>query len=641
MIPPSLVAPAIVAGVLLLLLLNSRLLIRLFGAVMIAQNQIGIVNKKYRIRGANQTLPDGAIVALNGEAGWQADTLAPGLHLGYWPWQYVVKTQPFLQIPDDKIGIVEAYDGTPLPPGRVLGKKVDCDSFQNARAFLEGGGQRGPQIAIIPPGIYRINSALFGVTLTAITEIPRDTVGVVTTKEGKPLPSGEIAGKEVPSHNLFQDGQAFVDAGGFKGLQEQVILAGRYFLNPLFVAVDTKPMTEVPIATVGVVISYVGEAGKDVSGDTFKHGNLVSRGQKGVWTDPLDPGKYPINPYVQRVELVPTQNVVLNWANAKSEAHMLDKNLSTITVRSSDGFTFNLDVAQIIHIPRNDAPKVIARFGNMQNLVTQVLEPTIGNYFRRSAQLSDVIDFLKNRGQRQDEAKAAISTSLAEYNVNAVDTLIGDITPPADLMKTLTDRKIASQEQATFEVQRQAQEVRQSLEQAKAMADTQANVVASQRQVSIAEFNAQASVKTAEGAASARKINAEGEAAAKRVNGEADAAVTKVTGEATAAKTLAIGNAEAEVIKNKINSMEPEKYAAIEVSRNLASGGQRWVPEVMFSAGGNGNGNGHGPSGGGTIADMFMALLLAEKMRQAAPATPGTGAPGTAAGRSYPIDQKP
>jgi uncharacterized membrane protein YqiK len=38
-------------------------------------------------------------------------------------------------------------------------------------------------------------------------------------------------------------------------------------------------------------------------------------------------------------------------------------------------------VSQIIHIPRNDAPKVIARFGTMANLVTQVLEPTIGNYF--------------------------------------------------------------------------------------------------------------------------------------------------------------------------------------------------------------------------------------------------------------------
>lgn len=37
-------------------------------------------------------------------------------------------------------------------------------------------------------------------------------------------------------------------------------------------------MTEVPIAHVGVVIAYVGKEGKDVSGEAFRHGNLVSRG---------------------------------------------------------------------------------------------------------------------------------------------------------------------------------------------------------------------------------------------------------------------------------------------------------------------------------------------------------------------------
>ena len=136
------------------------------------------------------------------------------------------------------------------------------------------------------------------------------------------------------------------------------------------------------------------------------------------------------------------------------------------TVRSADGFKFNLDVSQIIHIPRNDAPKVIARFGDMSALVTQVLEPTIGNYFRNAAQGSDIIDFLKNRSIRQTEARDSISIALQEYNVGAVDTLIGDIVPPDELMRTLTDRKIAEQERVTYETQRQAQTVKQELEQA-------------------------------------------------------------------------------------------------------------------------------------------------------------------------------
>jgi uncharacterized membrane protein YqiK len=411
------------------------------------------------------------------------------------------------------------------------------------------------------------------------------------TREGCSLGVGEIAGPTVAGHNLFQNPQAFVDAGGAKGLQEQVLLAGRYFINPRFATVELASMVEVPIANVGVVIAFVGKEGKDVTGDSFRHGNLVSKGEKGVWVTPLDPGRYPLNPHTHKVSCVPTANVVLNWATGKTEAHKLDANLSTITVRSADGFRFNLDVSQIIHIPRNDAPKVIARFGDMSALVTQVLEPTIGNYFRNAAQGSDIIDFLNNRSARQTEARDAIAAALAEYNVGAVDTLIGDIVPPDQLMKTLTDRKIAEQERITYETQRQAQTVRQELEQATALAATQAKVVDAERQVAIAEFNARATVKSAEGEGQAKKINA-----------EADANVLRAVGEAQADKTRAVGAAEAEVIRLKIESMEAGNYAVVQVAESLSKSGSKLVPDVVAGGGANGN--------GGTLVDVLLAGLI-------------------------------
>jgi uncharacterized membrane protein YqiK len=603
----------------LLIAIFYQIMLRIFcGTVIISKEEIGIVNKKWVLFGKNRTLPDGAIVALNGEAGLQADTLAPGIHFGLWAWQYTVYKAPFTTIDKGHIGIVEARDGHALSGGRVLARTVECNSFQNARAFISNGGQRGPQISIIPPGTYRINSALFTVATSDVLEIPDNMVGVVTTKDGKPLVTGEIAGKEIPDHNMYQDAEAFITAGGFKGLQEQVILAGRYFINPRFATVETKPMIEIPIANVGVVIAYVGEEGKDLSGDGFKHGNLVSRGQKGVWFDPLDPGKYPINPFTHKVELVPTANIVLNWATGKSEAHKLDEKLSTITVRSSDGFTFNLDVSQIIHIPRNDAPKVIARFGTMINLVTQVLEPTIGNYFRNAAQTSDVIEFLRHRSERQAEARSAISSALTEYNVNAIDTLIGDITPPEALMKTLTDRKIAEQEQVTYKTQQLAEETRKDLQQARAMADTQAKVVDSERSVSIADFNAQAAVKRAEGDAKSRIIGAEADARSKTINAQADGNVITTVGNAEAEKTKAVGTAEADVIKLKIDSMESGNYAIVQVMQALAQNKVQLVPQIV--AGGNGNGHG---GGGGTLVDVLLANLLKDNLK---PTTNGHGA---------------
>jgi uncharacterized membrane protein YqiK len=584
---------------LILLALAYKQILWLCGVIMVPNDSIGVVTKKFAL-GRHRELPDGSIIALNGEAGYQADTLTPGLHFGLWPIQYRVELVKFLTIPPGKVGCVEACDGQPLPTGRVIARKVACNSFQDARAFLSNGGQRGPQMALIAPGTYRVNPLLFRVELANVIDIPDNKVGVVTTREGAPLAKGEIAGLTVDGHNLFQDPQAFTDNNGTKGLQEQVLLSGRYFINPRFATIEVVDMFEVPIAHVGVVIAFVGKEGKDVTGEQFRHGNLVSKGEKGVWVEPLDPGKYPINPYTHKVCNVPTANVVLNWATGKTEAHKLDANLSTICVRSADGFKFNLDVSQIIHIPRNDAPKVIARFGGMSALVTQVLEPTIGNYFRNAAQGSDIIDFLKNRSLRQEEARTAISTALREYNVGAVDTLIGDIVPPDELMKTLTDRKIAEQERVTYETQRQAQEVKQQLEQATALAATQAKVVDAERQVAIAQFNAEAGVRSAEGLARAKKINAEADAQAKKINAEADATVLRSVGDAEAAKTNAVGSAEAAVIKLKIASMESGNYAMVQVAEALAKSGVKLVPDIV-AGGGN---------SGGTLVDVLLANVI-------------------------------
>eukprot|EP01035_Chromulina_nebulosa_P038939 gene38939-52583_t len=219
----------------------------------------------------------------------------------------------------------------------------------------------------------------------AVTRIQPDMVGIVTTLDGRPIESGDIAGGLIHDHDNFQNAQSFLAEGGRRGLQEQVLLSGAWNLNPWFVAVESVPMLNIPIGSVGVVISFVGLAHEDVSGAAFKHGDLVNVGHKGVWVTPLNPGKHPINTRIMRVELVPTTNIVLNWAN-RSEAHHYDEKLNSITVRSKDGFAFNLDVAQIIHVGALDAPKVISRLGSMQNLVDHALQPIVGNYFRNSAQ---------------------------------------------------------------------------------------------------------------------------------------------------------------------------------------------------------------------------------------------------------------
>ena len=581
-----------------------------FGMVIVPEDKIGLVTKKFVLFGTDKSLPDSRIIATKGEAGFQAQTLAPGLYWAKWIWQYSVDMTSFTIIPEGKIGLILSKDGKEIPTGRILARKVPSDNFQDAEAFLNNGGQKGRQTAFITTGSYRINTFIFEIIIVDQVKIYENMIGIVTALDGDPIPDGQIAGKNVSNHNNFQDFDMFLEAGGNRGLQPQVMLAGSYYINSWAIQIEQNPMTDVPIGYVGVVISYIGEDGLDVTGEHFKHGNIVSKGQRGVWMEPLGPGKYALNKYTTKLESVPTTNLVLNWADARSESHNLDHNLSTITVRSKDGFPFNLDVSQIIHVPANEAPKVIARFGSMTNLVSQVLEPTIGNYFRNSAQESDVISFLSTRKERQESAKNHIKVVLDEYNVNAVDTLIGDIVPPDSLMKTLTDRKLAEEEQKTYQTQRMAQEQRQGMEKETAIADMQKEIVKASQSVEIAQRTADATVKKAEGDATSLKLNVNAEAEATKMRANAEAEATKAragaqaeatklnasaeaekiskTGLAEAEKIMAIGKSTAEAYQLQVSAMGEDNFAKYKITEEIGKGNIKVIPDVLIS-GSNGS----------------------------------------------------
>ena len=593
-------------GALVVCIVMYKFILRVFfGLVIVPEDKIGLVTKKFVLFGEHKELTGDRIIAVNGEAGFQAEMLSPGLHWWMWPWQYSVDMQGFVVIPEGNIGLVSAKDGLVPQTGRILGRRVSCENFQDAVEFLTNGGQKGRQSSFITNGVYKINTHLFEVSIVKQATIQENMVGIITSLDGEPLENGQIAGKNVEGHNNFQDFDKFLELGGNRGLQQQTILAGTYNLNPWAVQVEEVQMTEIPIGHVGVVISFVGEDGVDVTGVNFKHGNLVGKGQKGVWAEPFGPGKYPINKYTNKIELVPTTNLVLNWANARTESHNLDKGLNTITVRSKDGFPFNLDVSQIIHIPMTEAPKVIARFGNMNNLVSQVLEPTIGNYFRNSAQDSDVIAFLTTRKERQDSAKMHISKVLDEYNVHAVDTLIGDIVPPAELMKTLTDRKIAQEQEVTFETQKKAAISRQTYEKETAIADMQGEVVKADQGVQIAERHADASVKKAKGDAESVKIAASANAEATKMKAQADATKTKLIGEAEADATLAKGQADAESYRLAVDAMGKENFTTFKVTEEIGKNGIKIMPDMLIGGGQNGGGNAMDGLLGLQILDMM------------------------------------
>jgi uncharacterized membrane protein YqiK len=236
-----------------------------------------------------------------------------------------------------------------------------------------------------------------------------------------------------------------------------------------------------------------------------------------------------------------------------------------------------------------NAPRVISRVGSMQNLVDHVLQPTVGNYFRNSAQEVTVLDFLWARSERQREAFQNIRKAIEAYDVECIDTLIGDIAPPAELMKTQTDRKIAAELQRTYDAQREAEMQRQTLERETAIANLQSEVVRSEQMVRISQQNALAAAETARGEANATRLRAEGAAAGVRMAGEGEAASIR-----------AVGAAKAEAYRQGIEAVGAAGYTAMQMAAILGENKVRLVPDIAVSG-----------DGGGLVNAMLARMMAA------------------------------
>ena len=418
-----------------------------------------------------------------------------------------------------------------------------------------------------------------------------DMVGIVSVFEGNPLPSGDIAsrldgfadiaamesrgatdqeiiesllGNKNERHNNYQDFQAFLDCGGRIGLQHDTLLYGAYTLNPFLVKVELVPMLIVEQGQVAVVKAYVGLSPQDTSGDEFKFGTLVHPGHRGIWQEPLRTGKYPINPYIYKAEIVPTAILTLNWADRVSSAHNLDTKLEQIVAKSSEGFVFKIDLQVQIHIPDTRAPRVISTVGTVRSLVDEVLQAAVGNHFRDTLQSMPAIRFIETRQEVQRSAFDRIADQLSAYFVETRGVYIQDVVFPSDLVMVLTTREIAKQEIATFDQQKQAQQQRIETEQARGTADMQADLAKSAVGVTIRSNNA-----------AARKAEADGESY-----------YLEQTGTARGAEVRAVGLAKAEAYDAQVKAFGANATALVNAIDALSKSGVPFVPSILVAGGG-------------------------------------------------------
>ncbi|MGH9753006.1 MAG: SPFH domain-containing protein, partial [Blastocatellia bacterium] len=657
-------------GLFVLLLLLTKFLAN------IGAEEIAIKERRY----IGSRMPPGRVVATEGEVGIQADVLKPGLHVIKWPFECLVKKVPLIEIGPDEMGVIEAIDGEPLPPGRIFAPdraQNAHNNFQDPIAFIKQGGVKGIQMRTLPPGLWPIHPYLFRVSITKVTMIPQGNVGVVTATDGAPLDEGRLIGKAttghrsyqdseqfiasggqkgpqveiltpgtyrilrdsismednsikpglftvqvfdatvinenqvglvealdgaplnprdyvaapVQGHNNFQNGDAFINRGGQRGPQKDLLLPGIYYVNPHLFKVIPEKAGEVRPGEVAVIVSNVGKdptedirramatkvreklereereqlalaaahldkmdgkVGDDIIQleeelrlgdpadsrlDAGAHeAYVVPDGYRGIQEMVVGPGRYYVNTLAVTPVIIPTTNQTVEWT-----AEQLADTFNPFEVISKDGFTMQLEVRVVFRVRPEDAPFMVAKIGSIDRLIQNVMHPLIDSIFRNQASESSAMAYLQNRHEEQERAEARVRMHLLKYHVDVVNVLICHIRLPEDLMKTQTEKILAEQRQSMYNAQREAEQKRIELEKIRAQADNQKSLMEATVGVEISSRRAEQ-----------RKAEAEGESH-----------YILQTGKAEAEKVRLMGEAQGVAYREQVNALGPQGVALV------------------------------------------------------------------------------
>jgi uncharacterized membrane protein YqiK len=428
------------------------------------------------------------------------------------------------------------------------------------------------------------------------TVVQANQVGLVTAKDGLPLPAGELVAAHVDNHNDFQDAEAFLRSGGQRGPQFDLLKPGTYYINALMFDVQLDSVAIVERGEVAVLVSNVGPEPQIGDADArlspAQERYVVPTGFRGIQRDVAGPGVYYLNRWAYIAYIIPTTNLTVDWAEETVVPDGVEPDPQTVAskrvqlfnplaVISRDGFEMKVSVKVIIRVRPDQAPLMVAKIGSVQNLVDHVIHPMIDSSFRNQASSTEAMAFMQDRAVEQEKAELRAREELEKYHVELVRVLISQILLPQELMSIHTRRVIAAQQQAMFVEQQKSEQERIATENTRAQADKQIELVAAQIGVQVAEQNRQKTIIEAEGRARAIELE----------------------GNAEGTKIRAIGDATAEAYDKQQQAVGQANLFGIEVAKAIAAAGLKITPDIVVSGGSGGE------TGG--IFAAFLAQMLA------------------------------
>jgi len=608
-------------------------LIFLFGGIMLASvyfvdsKQIGIVDQKF----GGSTLQDGRIIATDSENGIQAEILRDGLHWWKFAWQYNITQVPVVMVSQDQVGIIETRDGRQMPSERVYAREWSPSEVTNmldATVFLTPApnqkddpatanvdeaalprGFKGPQLTVLGPGEYAINTQLFQVTPVPMTTIPKGEVGVIksnvaeihSTLSGLYTPEYIAEAERAFARRHVEKARATVRrelelAAGIDiyAPKVQISETGEAVLTESDTSATSKPGA--PVVTEADVDSALAARGITIETALVRPRNTVAPGQIGIWGIPLPPGKYWIHPKALEVTQVNVRKQQIDFIGKTTSGP--EAETSAVYAKALDGFKFYVDNTILYHIEAMDAPGVVAEVGDPTQIRSIVISQD-RKVLRDKIGEANTLQYVNDRVNQQKIATLALAESMAPYYVTIDDVNIRDMYEEQlnALLATQSDREIAKQQEVTYAQQQKAAEEQQKLNKAKQEAEEEKTLATAAYEAKREEERKKQAITKAEAQAEQVKIEAQAQAEKVRIEAEAQAAAITMKGEAEAKRYAQI-----------VDALGPNNITAIELIERLREFklGDLNLPGILVMGGDGGGGT------DGAINARLLQLLTGD-----------------------------
>jgi regulator of protease activity HflC (stomatin/prohibitin superfamily) len=404
--------------------------------------------------------------------------------------------------------------------GGLITKKFG-DSLKGGH-IIAVNGERGVQADILSPG-WSFAWAPWQYDLQSVPNITiaEGNVGIVTAMDGQPLPAGEVYAPEWKNPTEMIDARIFLTKGGCRGPQLTVLPPGQYRFNPMLFDIKQSPCVDIAIGVVGVVRANAGlvYAETGTAAVVVNGIPLVPKGYKGIWDEPLMPGKYYLHPNAYQVVKKKTTKRMYSYTGKTQESQSSADRPhadSSIPTRSSDGFSIPVDVRVTTCVKAEHAPYVVARFADpdavsadgYETLETLAILPSIRALLRNAAQNEGALQFVQKRSVVEQDAFEKFKVDMAKDKIEVEAVYLADIrldaTPEGQaLLKTQTDKQIADQQQQMYQQQVKAETERAQQVKAMAAADQQKRIQESLASIEYEKNNAEAAKNKAVGEAAA------------------------------------------------------------------------------------------------------------------------------------------